>query len=271
MMMLNLRFLIPATALLAAPTLLLAATLTTIPMQGGMVMPMLSYHAAEGRLHVTLDPAIPQLTPLLASHPGDQFDPADPWFDALDPSREGRAFSRRYGFVMDALSDPLPAGTAIWIRKLSSSPGLAIYRYASSPPKAFEPIFGTDGSPDARAWNGTMFHPVFTATPGTDAYHAMFEAFLVNASGVALPNSSTGPFGLHWTNLPDGRPELAIAQRIVLFWPASATNYVLQGAETLENANWSFVTNAPVMLEGRSAVVLEPDDPRRFFRMQLTP
>lgn len=39
-----------------------AATLTTVPMQGGMgVMPMISYSAAEARVRVMLDPAIPQL------------------------------------------------------------------------------------------------------------------------------------------------------------------------------------------------------------------
>ena len=90
-----------------------AAILTAVPMQGGMVMPMVSYHAADGRLHVMMPPETPQLTPLLVSHPGDGFDPADPWFDALDPGRQGQSFSRRYGFVMDTVTDPLPA--ASWL------------------------------------------------------------------------------------------------------------------------------------------------------------
>lgn len=41
-------------------------------MQGGMVMPMVSYSAADGRVHVMLDPTIPQFTPLLVSNPGGQ-------------------------------------------------------------------------------------------------------------------------------------------------------------------------------------------------------
>ena len=86
-----------------------AAVLTSVPMQGGMVMPALSYSASEGTLRVMVDPTIPQLTPLLVSHPGDSFDPADRWFDALDPSRQGLAFSKRYGFVMATVTDPLPA------------------------------------------------------------------------------------------------------------------------------------------------------------------
>jgi hypothetical protein len=85
---------------------------------------------------------VPQLTPLLVSNPGDSFDPADPWFGALDPSAQGKAFSRCYGFVMDAMADPLPAGTQIWIRKLSGSAGLSAYRYQETAPRALQPIFG---------------------------------------------------------------------------------------------------------------------------------
>ena len=70
-----------------APAAGLAATLTSVPMQGGMIMPMVAYHAEHGHLHVMMPTEIPQLTPLLVSNPGDQFDPADPWYDDLDPSR----------------------------------------------------------------------------------------------------------------------------------------------------------------------------------------
>ena len=110
---------------------------------------------------------VPQLTPLMVSNPGDSFDPADPWFDALDPSRQGLSFSRRYGFVMDTMTDPLPPNTAIWLRKVSGSPELGFYRYSGSAPKAWEPIFGTAGTTNALFWNGMMFHPGVTAPPGT--------------------------------------------------------------------------------------------------------
>eukprot|EP00825_Cyclidium_porcatum_P046150 TRINITY_DN7191_c0_g1_i1.p4 TRINITY_DN7191_c0_g1~~TRINITY_DN7191_c0_g1_i1.p4 ORF type:complete len:171 (+),score=17.50 TRINITY_DN7191_c0_g1_i1:565-1077(+) len=141
----------------------IGATLSSVPMQGSMVMPMISYSAAEGALRVAVDPAVPQLTPLLASNPLDRFDPADPWYDLLDPTRQGLAFSRRYGFVMNTATDPLPSGTAIWIRKQAGSPELGAYRYRSSAPKAWEPIFGTAGSSNALFWNTMMFHPGITA------------------------------------------------------------------------------------------------------------
>jgi hypothetical protein len=250
-----------------------AATLTSVPMQGSMVMPMLSYHADDGRMHVVVDPTVPQLTPLLISNPGDNFNPADPWCDFLDPGCQGRSFSRRYGFVMDTGTDPLPAGTAMWIRKLSGSSGLSAYRYKSSEPKAFEPIFGTDGATNAMCWNGMMFHPAFTAPPGTNGCTATFEACLVDtATGVEVPETNTGSFELNWTNVPDGRPELGIGQGpagMMVFWPTNATNYVLEGASVLAGGTWTRVTNAPAPREGQSAVVLDAGEPRRFFRMKL--
>lgn len=255
---------------LTAPAATFAATLNAVPMQGGMVMPMISYHSEHGHLHVTMDPAVPQLTPLAVSNPGDSFNSTDPWFEALDPAREGRSFSRRYGFVMDSMTELLPAGTAIWIRMLSSSPGLSAYRYSNTEPKTFEPIFGTDGTTNAMFWNGMMFHPIFSAPQGSGPLTATFEAFLVNSTtGEAVPNSSTGPFVLNWTNITDGRPELKIEQRVVIPWPASATNYVLESATSVPDGVWSVVTNQPVMIDGQQAIVLEKSEQRRMFRMRL--
>ena len=249
-----------------------AATLTNVPMQGGMVMPMVSYHASDGSLDVVVDPTVPQLTPLLASNPGDCFDPADPWYGGLDPSQQGLAFSRRYGFTMDTASDPIPAGTAIWIRKLSSSPGLGAYRYRSTDPKAWEPIFGTAGVTNALMWNGMMFHPGFTAPPGTGTYTATFEAFLMdNATGQPIPGANSGPFDLNWTSMPDGRPTLCMAPKVVIAWPSSTTNYVLEAADDLSGSGWKPVTNTPVLLDGQPTVVLDPSEAHKFFRMRLAP
>ena len=249
-----------------------ATTITNVPMQGGMVMVMLSYSAGSGTLTAMPPMDVPQLTPLLVSNPADRFDSADPWYDCLDPSQQGLAFSRRYGFVMDTASDLLPAGMAIWIRKLSSPPGLGAYRYRSSVPKAWEPIFGTAGSTNALQWDGMMFHPGFTAPPGTGTYTATFEAFLVDTStGQPVPGADTGPFTFNWTDMPDGRPTLCVAPKMVIAWPGSATNYVLEAADTLPASNWTPVTNIPILLDGQPAVVLDPCQARRFFRMRLAP
>lgn len=237
-----------------------------------MVMPMLSYNAGAGALSVTVDPTVPQLTPLLVSNPSDSFNPTDPWYDCLDPSRQGLAFSRRYGFVMDTGTDPLPAGTAIWIRKLSSTPGLGAYRYRGGTTKAWDPIFGTAGTTNALQWDGTMFHPGFTAPPGTQSYTATFEAFLLDtATGQPVPGANTGPFVFNWTDVPDGRPTLCARPNAVIAWPASATNYVLEAADTFSASNWTLVTNAPVREGDQWTVALTPCEPCRFFRMRRGP
>jgi hypothetical protein len=249
------------------------AVLTSVPMQGGMVMPEVSYHATDGALHVMVDPTIPQLIPLLFSNPADSFDPADPWYDALDPSRQGLAFSRRYGFVMATVTDPLPQGTGIWIRRLSSSPQLGFYRaHAMSLPHRWEPLFGTGGTTNELSWNAAMFHPCVTAPPGTNEYTAVFDAFLVNTNtGVAVPGSGSEPFTLNWTSVPDGRPALSVAPSIVVAWPDVTTNWVLECTENLSPCNWCPVTNSPMMLDGRPAVVLQTGEARKFFRMKFVP
>ena len=117
-----------------------------------------------------------------------------------------------------------------------------------------------------------MFHPGITAPPGTNSYSAMFEAFLVNTNtGVAVPGSSTGPFTLNWTTVPDGRPALNIAQKIVITWPATATNCVLECADRVPASEWSPVTNAPVWVDGQQTVILDASAAPMFFRMRLTP
>jgi hypothetical protein len=140
-------------------------------MQGGMLMPEVSYHADTDSVTVDLSQIgeIAQLTPLLVSNPANRFDPADPWYDSLDPSRQGLAFSRRYGFDIATGSDDLPLNRQLWIRKLSSSPNLGLYDYRpNSTPKQWTPIFGTAGSTNASPWSGNMWHVGAAAPPGTN-------------------------------------------------------------------------------------------------------
>jgi len=262
-----------ALALALAPAFVQAATLTGVPMQGGMAMPMVSYNAGDSKMHVMMPMEIPQLTPLLVSNPGDNFDPADPWFDALDPSRQGASFSRRYGFVMDAMSDPLPDNTQMWIRKLSGPADLKIYRYSETTPKALEPIFGTDGVTNALYWNSIMFHPVVAAPPGTNGYTATFEVYLIDTvSGQEVTNSSSGPLVFDWTNLSDGRPALNLALKAMVAWPTgTTTNWVLESASSVNAATWTTVTNSPVVVNGQPCVILNSSSTQQYFRMRYLP
>lgn len=260
-----------AIAIALAPTFVSADTLPDVPIIGGMIMPMISYHSDDGMMHVMMPTNIPQLTPLLISYPGDNFDPTNAWFDALDPSREGLSFSRRYGFMMDTESDPLPSGTEMWIRELSiSSADLKFYDPSDN---AFAPIFGTDGSTNALYWDGVMFHPVVTAPPGTNNYSATFEVYLVNtATDQEVANSASTPFELNWTDVSDGRPALTASpgqgQEIVIAWPAgTTTNWVLASSSSLSDAAWTTVTNTPTTTNGQPCVIINHNASQEYFRM----
>lgn len=50
----KLNCLLTAAALSVVPVLSPAATLTNVPMQGGMLMPIISYHASDGMIHVMM-------------------------------------------------------------------------------------------------------------------------------------------------------------------------------------------------------------------------
>jgi hypothetical protein len=261
-------------ALFAVSTSVQAAVLTSVPMQGGMVMPMVSYKASMGKIMVMMPGTVPALTPLMVSNPGDSFDPADPWFDNLDPSRQGLAFSRRYGFMWDAgMSDPLPANTEVWIRKLTGSAGLGFYRYAANPPKQWTPIFGNAGTTNALMWDRVMFHPGVSALPGTNTFTATFQIYLVNtATGEEVAGSASMPLVFNFTDLPDGRPALNVATKVVVSWPsATSANWLLESASALPATDWTLVTNTPVVLDGEPSVVLPISGAAQFYRMRYAP
>jgi hypothetical protein len=252
-----------------------AAVLSTVPMQGAMVHVGIAYNAAAGELQAHKDPITPVLVPLDVSNPADSFNPADPWFGDLDPSQQGLAFNRQYGFVMDGTSDPLPANASVWIRFVSASAGLRACTYRASP-ATWSPMFGTDGSSPVLEWSLMMFHPAFTVPPVEGLHSASFEAFLVNlTTGQAVPGVAPAEFVLDWISVATSRPALAIANDVtdvvVISWTTSASNYMLQSAETALPHMWTAVTNEPELLNGHTAVVLEPTGKAKLFRLIKNP
>ena len=58
-----------------------------------------------------------------------------------------------------------PPGAAVWIERLSASPGLENYdgpgNKMENPPRPYTPIFGTTGTPTIWKWYGRMAHNAF--------------------------------------------------------------------------------------------------------------
>ena len=270
-------FLFPLSFWLLASGGIRAGVLETVPRQGGMLMPEVYYHADTDTVTVDLSGVtnvVNQLTPLLVSNPGDWFDPASAWFDCLDPSQQGRAFSRRYGWDMDVMSDLLPDDRALWIRNLGSSPELTFYDYNDYvSPLTWNPIWGTAGTPMATVWDRIMWHFGATAPPGSNVYSATFEVYVVNTTtGQEVPGSGSGPLPFTWACVPDGRPSLAITNSppgaVAVSWPASASNWSLFWTTNVLLMNWVAATNPVVTLGNYSAVIFSNAPPQQFYRLQ---
>ncbi|MFN0067802.1 MAG: hypothetical protein ACKVYV_09220 [Limisphaerales bacterium] len=243
--------------------------LTNVPMQGPMIHVGFEYHAAHQALHVHLDPGVPALTPLALSHPDAMFAADAPWRAYLDPHTLGWAFNRQYGFVVGGDSDPLPAGSAIWIRQISATPGLQVFRYRPAGPATWAPMFGSDGSTNVFEWSLTMFHPAYACPPDGGPHEAAYEAFLVNpATGEPVAGVVPAAFTLKWTVAGQATgPELAIAHKVALTWAADGTNHVVQWSPAATGAPWTTLTNTPGVLDGRLTILVAPDKEAGFFRL----
>ena len=67
-------------------------------------------------------------------------------------------------------------------------------------------------------------------------------------------------------------PTLSIVdtnQQVLVSWPASVTNYVLESSLSLNPQAWSLVTNPPVIVDLLQTVTLDQSATNRFFRLRL--
>ncbi len=122
-----------------------------------------------------------------------------------------------------------------------------------------------------------MWHVGVTAPPGTEDYSATFEVYVVNTTtGQEVPGSGSGPFVLHWTSIPDGRPQLQISAlaapaSIVVTWPVTATNWSLVCSSNLVSGPWVPLDPENVVSSEPSAVQVKRAAEQQFYRLQRNP
>lgn len=95
-----------------------------------------------------------------------------------------------------------------------------------------------------------------------------------DATGIFLQESGSsldGTFGykLFVQEIEASRQaELSIQMRPVISWPATLANYRLQESRTASPPQWTWVTNSPVAIEGKTAVVLDATAEQRIYRLE---
>jgi hypothetical protein len=69
---------------------------------------------------------------------------------------------------------------------------------------------------------------------------------------------------------PATPPALAIAQAVVITWPASASGYQLESRPNPASGAWSSITNAPAVITGQNTVILPYAHPQQVFQLRKT-
>ena len=64
-------------------------------------------------------------------------------------------------------------------------------------------------------------------------------------------------------------PELMVLNRIAIEWPDDFSRYILECAETSDAAVWTRVNTAPVLVDGKSLVLVDPSSAQCYFRLRL--
>jgi hypothetical protein len=112
----------------------------------------------------------------------------------------------------------------------------------------------------------TLRHPRYSLGPApTNKFDAVGVFTQESGSGI----QGTNGYELFVQQvLPADDAVLAIANRVIISWPGSLSNYRLLSADSATATNWSPVTNQPVLVEGQNAVIQDPVEAKKFYRLE---
>jgi hypothetical protein len=109
---------------------------------------------------------------------------------------------------------------------------------------------------------------------GSVALPAGDYSIMIGGNDIANKTAGTAasPHGITATLSVTPTPTLSIARKVFVAWPSGiAANWVLQSAPALNPNNWSNVTNAPVIVDGQTGVVLDGSADQQYFRLNYVP
>ncbi|HAO77976.1 MAG TPA: hypothetical protein DCQ92_03170 [Verrucomicrobia subdivision 3 bacterium] len=128
---------------------------------------------------------------------------------------------------------------------------------------------GSSGAGTVFAINpdGTSFTTLHSFTGGSDGYR-MGAGLILSGNtlyGTASGGGSSGQGTVFSLSLPPPSLHIALTgNQSVLFWSASATNYILQSTTNLASPNWVTASDAVPVI----AFTVTNTSPARFFRLQ---
>ena len=111
-----------------------------------------------------------------------------------------------------------------------------------------------------------LIHPLYDLGP--------VPASRFDATGIFLQESGSGTDGTFGYELfvqetaPSAPAALSIANKPVITWPGSLSNYQLQSRDSPASTTWTAVTNSPILVNGQNTVILDSAAAQKFYRLQ---
>lgn len=201
--------------------------------------------------------------------------------------------------ILNQITNAYGVDAGIWIECISRAPELnaylAIGKYGVNANNnatnadgtviidpalnAYSGIFGTAGSSTKWRWDGQMDHNTYAVNLGditvtNQLFTATYRVYVGDALGNEILNQDGSSAGTTevWTWQGPATlvpPPLTIQNKLVVEWHGSATNYVVESTDVLGAPVWTCITNQPMVIDGKSVLLLNPDCSQRFFRLRL--
>lgn len=136
---------------------------------------------------------VPVLRPLT---PPDEFDPAQPWIVLQNKAYNFQHAWNPGGFIT------LPAGTGIWVERISQTPGLEVYQRPPAAPSYLQ-IFQADG--ERWKWSGAMTHNAYAVlNPTLSTFSATYRVYIGDATtGTPLGGYGSAEVTWNWSVVPE--------------------------------------------------------------------